>query len=89
MRLDDAQPCPTQGRDPLLQALQKVGACEWGQQEAQPEPLKEMLWGKCLPPTIAPENTAALCSDGKDNDCNGTVDDKDPGCKGFCVESKK
>ncbi|MCK6511964.1 hypothetical protein L6R29_18640 [Myxococcota bacterium] len=81
-------PAQRKGEIRSCKLLQKVGACEWGQQEAQPEPLKELLWGNCLPPTIVPENTAALCSDGKDNDCNGTVDDKDLGCKSFCVEGR-
>lgn len=61
----------------LCKLLQKVGSCEWGQQEAQPTPLTELLWGDCIPPTPTPENTPARCSDGDDNDCNGLTDESD------------
>ncbi|MCK6511983.1 hypothetical protein L6R29_18735 [Myxococcota bacterium] len=65
--------------------LQKVGACEWGQQEAQPEPLTELVWGDCIPPTPTPENTATACTDSQDNDCDGRTDLEDPDCAPFCV----
>ncbi len=64
--------------------LQKVGTCEEGTQEAQPTPLKELLWGDCVPPMLTPENTRATCLDGKDNDCNGLVDLNEASCAAYC-----
>ena len=68
--------------------LQKVGACEWGLQEAQPEPLKDLLWGDCIPPTPVPEDSFERCFDGIDNDCNGFVDQNDSSCSLFCRGSQ-
>ena len=68
--------------------FQPVGSCEWGTQEAQPDPLDELLWGDCIPPTPVPENTLKLCTDDLDNDCNGLKDDKDPSCARFCVKGR-
>ncbi len=74
-RKGEIRPCKLQ---------QKVGACEWGKQEAQPEPLKELVWGDCIPPTLRPENTLDTCLDNEDNDCNGLTDLNDLGCAAFC-----
>ena len=68
--------------------LQKFRECDEGTQEAQPEPLTELLWGDCLPPKPVVEDTLVLCSDGKDNDCDGLVDDKDVNCKPFCPQGQ-
>ncbi len=64
--------------------LQKVGSCEWGKQEAQPVPLKELLWGNCIPPVPTAENTRDTCGDSQDNDCDGLTDFDDPDCNKFC-----
>ncbi|MCK6510110.1 hypothetical protein L6R29_09105 [Myxococcota bacterium] len=60
-RKGDIRPC---------KLLQKAGACEWGQQRAQPDPLKELVWGDCKAEDVGanfPENTKARCLDGLDN----------------------
>ncbi len=84
------QRVPAQRKGEIRQCklLQKVGACEWGQQEAQPEPLTELVWGDCVPPTPTPENTAKACTDSQDNDCDGRTDLEDPDCLPFCVAGR-
>ncbi len=91
LRLDHAQSCPTQGRYPPLQTVAKVGACEWGQQRAQPDPLKELVWGDCKAEEVGPsfvENTKARCLDGIDNDCDGLADFGDTKCNAFCTPTQ-
>ncbi|MCK6511982.1 hypothetical protein L6R29_18730 [Myxococcota bacterium] len=77
-------PAQRKGEIRRCKLLQKVGACEWGQQEAQPEPLTELVWGDCIPPTPTPENTVKACTDSQDNDCDGRTDLEDPDCAPFC-----
>ncbi len=77
-------PAQRKGDIQRCKLLQKVGACEWGQQQAQPEPLAELVWGDCIPPTPTPENTAKACTDSQDNDCDGRTDLEDPDCSAFC-----
>lgn len=74
-RQGEIRPCKLQ---------QKVDKCEWGKQEAQPIPLKELLWGDCVPSAPMPENTREACSDSQDNDCDGLTDLDDADCKAFC-----
>ncbi len=73
-----------QGEVRSCKLQQKVGSCDSGRQEAQPVPLKELLWGDCIPPVPTAENTLAACSDSQDNDCDGLTDRDDPDCAVFC-----
>ncbi|MCB9640929.1 MAG: hypothetical protein H6727_18685 [Myxococcales bacterium] len=61
-------------------------ACdEWGTRICQPDYIKLPLQGDCHPYT--PEEAfLKRCTNGKDDDCNGLIDDEAEGCKDFCRE---
>ena len=63
--------------------LNDTQGCRSGIQVCQDEGLDSLKWGDCKPSSI-PENTAELCGDGFDNDCDGKTDKADDDCKKFC-----
>ena len=68
----------------------QLNTCSQGIQTCQDKGLNGLKWGNCRPYKVVPkENTKALCSDGKDNDCDGKVDRFDAECRSFCYPGQK
>lgn len=78
----ERESCQTQGKK--VDCKVKGSLCDVGIQICQDEGLLSLKLGDCKPITPIPEKGPALCSDGRDNDCDGKTDKGDPDCKDVC-----
>ncbi|MCB9640068.1 MAG: hypothetical protein H6728_04620 [Myxococcales bacterium] len=67
-------------------------SCEWGERVCKPPYLNSALWGDCTPYAVVqaegqdPATAAEQCTNGKDDDCDGLIDDADEGCAAYCKQ---
>lgn len=65
-------------------------ACEWGERICKPPSLQALLWGDCkaFSPVAEegkdPQTAKQQCTNNRDDDCDGKIDDGDDGCTAYC-----